>query len=166
MSEPTAAQLGIAMARGSLSCSQESWLQYQICSTLAEDFHGELTLYLVTASVWSKRDSDHSRDRGCLYTAVQEQSQNQTWMPKACWDNWCYPAVLPGGNPWAHLAFSSRPDWFSSQAWLICSMANPSWSLLQPHIVYLFLYSYIIWHMSGNKTAGLLPRRAPVLCQR
>lgn len=41
MSESTAAQLGIAMASGHLSCYQESWFQNQMRSTLTEDLFVE-----------------------------------------------------------------------------------------------------------------------------
>lgn len=67
--------------------------------------------------------------------------------------HWCDPALITWRKTWAYLSLSSRPDSFSSQGWLLCRLANPWWFLLAPTTQSTYSCIYIMWPMSGNKTA-------------
>lgn len=121
---------------------------------------------LLTGNVWSMTDQGPWWIRGLWlsYTAVQEHSQDWTQYATQIGQHWCDPALLPGGKPWEHLAFSSRPDFPDrddfSAAWPILG----GLSLLQPQAVHLFLYLHYR-PMSANKTTWALPWSASALCQ-
>lgn len=145
--ESTAAQLGITMAGGVSAVARRAgsktrWAPPWQRSCVWRRCETSPTLYYVTASVWSMRDRGRSRDHGYLYTAVQERSQDPTQMPKSQWDNTDVIQLYYQEENLEHTLhfpagltdFPVRADF--SAAWPVLG----GLCLLQPHIVYLFLY--------------------------
>lgn len=111
------------------------------------------------------RDCGRSRDRGYLYTAVQEPSQDPTQMPKSQWDNTDVMQLYYQEENLEHtLHFPAGLTDFPvraafSAAWPVLG----GLCFLQPHIVYLFLYLHYRTCVRETKQPGLLPRRASSL---